>query len=80
MHAYFVGQSSLDRPDMKTLVNLTPLFSDVPRLAAPVRRKLVGEWQCGLNTLSGYAQRKLRLSFAPLSVVPGPNLTTNYSK
>ena len=60
---------------MKTLVNLASLSSDVPRFAGLSSQKLIAEWQSGLETLSGCAQRKLRLSFAPLSA----NLNTNNS-
>lgn len=32
----------------------------------PREMRLTGEWQRGLETMSGYAQRKLRLAFAPM--------------
>jgi hypothetical protein len=57
---------------MKTLIGI-PHFTD------PGIRKLVGEWQAGPETLSGRAQRKLRLTFAPLPAQSAPRLTTNYS-
>ena len=40
-----------------------PSKSEVVERSAP---KLVGEWQSGPEDLLGYAQTKLRLSFAPV--------------
>ena len=37
----------------------------------PREMRLTGEWQRGFETMSGYAQRKLRLAFAP-----APSLAT----
>lgn len=45
------------------------------RLFSDRGHRLVGQWQCGPSTLSGCAQRKLRLSFAPLPL----QLTSNNS-
>jgi hypothetical protein len=58
---------------LKTAPTIAPLFYLAPRLQVSPTRKLVGEWQSGLQTLSGCAQSKLRLSFAALSA----KLTTN---
>ena len=52
---------------MKTFASLDPLSYCEPRITLPRRRKLVGEWQSGLETISGCAQRKLRLTLAPSS-------------
>lgn len=60
---------------MKTLTNLALLSHSVPCFAARPVRRLFGEWQSGPETLSGYAQSKLRLSFAPFPA----QLTTNNS-
>jgi hypothetical protein len=48
----FNRQNSVDR-QLVTTAGIQP------------RRRLGAEWQSGVATLSGYAQRKLRLSFAP---------------
>ena len=58
---------------MKTLPAIASPFYYTPRFTAPPVRKLVGEWQSGPENLLGYAQTKLRLSFAPLPA----QLTTN---
>ena len=60
---------------MKTATRTAPFFYLAPLLTAPPVRKLIGEWQSGPETLLGYAQRKLRLSFAPFPT----QLTTNNS-
>ena len=60
---------------MKTLINLALLSYCVPCFAARPVRRLFGEWQDGLETLPGYAQHKLRLSFAPLGSIA--SLTVN---
>jgi hypothetical protein len=70
--------SLLDAPNnlrhraMKSLTKIMPLYYHAERLPVPPTRNLVGEWQCGPETLSGCAQRKLRLSFAPLPAQSAP--------
>jgi hypothetical protein len=64
---------------MKTLTNLALPSCCVPSFAARPVRRLFGEWQDGLETLPGYAQRKLRLSFAPLAAERPSQLTSNKS-
>lgn len=59
---------------MKAAATVAPFFYVVPRLPVPPMRKLVAEWQPALETLSGSAQSKLRLSFAPVPAGPGPRL------
>jgi hypothetical protein len=51
---------------MKTSTRIPRLFLPAHRMTVPPVRNLVAEWQSGPETLSGYAQRKLRLSLAPL--------------
>jgi len=60
---------------MKTLTRIPTLFYRAQPVTVPLVRKLIAQWQCGPETISGYAQRKLRLSFAALSA----KLTTNNS-
>jgi hypothetical protein len=43
-----------------------------PRTVLTKGARLDAQWQTGFSTASGYAQRKLRLSFAPLRFDPIP--------
>ena len=63
---------------MKTVPDFAIQSYCAARLTKPARR-LVGELQEGLATRSGYAQRKLRLSFAPLVERPWSGSSGNNS-
>ena len=52
---------------MKTFTTIRPGSCHYQHFALPRHRKLVAQWQGGIETMSGYAQRKLRLSLAPSS-------------
>ena len=62
---------------MKTLPNFALFLSCASRVAAGPVRQLCGEWQEGLETRSGYTQRKLRLTLTPLAAGFGSWLTDN---
>jgi hypothetical protein len=64
---------------MKTLPAIASPFYYIPRLTVPPVRKLIAEWQSGPETLSGCAQRKLRLSFASSAALRGAPLVSNNS-
>ena len=59
----YLGETNLKHRDMKTLTRIPTLFYRAQHVTVAPLRKLVGQWQCGPETISGYAQRKLRLSF-----------------
>ena len=55
---------------MNTLSCLQPASPRAQHPADPRLRRLAAQWQLGPDTFSGFAQRKLRLSF-----VSSPRLT-----
>ena len=58
---------------MKTLTNIRPRSHHREHFAVPRKPKLVGQWQRGIETMSGHAQCKLHLAFAPS---PPPTFAT----
>jgi hypothetical protein len=49
---------------MKALINLCPRPDYREHFAVPRNPKLVGQWQRGIETISGQAQWKLHLTLA----------------
>ena len=49
---------------MKTLTNIRPRADHSEHFAVPRKPALVGQWQRGIETMSGHAQWKLHLTFA----------------
>jgi hypothetical protein len=49
---------------MKTFTEPRPRFRSPEPLAVSRNPKLVGSWQNGIETMSGYAQRKLHFTLA----------------
>ena len=58
---------------MKALTNLCPRWVHREHFAVPSNPKLVGQWQHGIETISGQAQWKLHLALAHS---PSPALVT----
>jgi hypothetical protein len=54
----------VERVYMKTLTNIRPRSDHPEHFAVPRKPKLVGQWQRGIETMSGHAQWKLHLTFA----------------
>jgi hypothetical protein len=52
---------------MKTLTNICPRSDHEENFAVSGNPKLVGQWQRGIETMSGQAQWKLHLKLAHLS-------------
>ena len=63
---------------MKTLTNIRPRSDHPGHFAVPRKPKLVGQLQHGIETMSGHAQWKLHLTFAPSP--PPPFATINHYK
>jgi hypothetical protein len=63
---------------MKTLTEPRSPFLHPEHFAVPRKPKLVGQWQHGIEAMSGHAQWKLHLTFAP-SPLP-PFATINHYK
>ena len=71
---YFPTQPHwLDPMYMKTLTNIGPRSDHEEHFAVPRNPKLVGQWQRGIETMSGQVQWKLHLTLAHSS---SPALTT----
>ena len=49
---------------MKTFTKIRPRSYHYRHFAVPRKPKLVGQWQRGIETISGHAQWKLHLTFA----------------
>ena len=58
---------------MKTLTEPHSRFLYPERFAVSRNPKVVGQWQHGIETMSGHAQCKLHLTFAPS---PPPTFAT----
>jgi hypothetical protein len=58
---------------MKTLTKPRTRFLHQEHFAVPRKPKLVGQWQRGIETMSGHAQCKLHLTFPPS---PPPTFAT----
>jgi hypothetical protein len=54
----------VEHTPMKALTNLCPRSDHREYLAVPRNPKLVGQWQRGIETISGQAQWKLHLTLA----------------
>jgi hypothetical protein len=63
----------VEHTPMKALTNICPRSDHREDFAVPRRAKLVGQWQRGIETMSGQAQWKLHLAFAHS---PSPALAT----
>jgi hypothetical protein len=57
------GKEDMSRTIEAIMAHMAPPAKRLTALANSPR--LAAEWQTGLETMSGYAQRKLRLSSAP---------------
>ncbi len=53
---------------MKTFATIQPGSYHSQHFALSRSRKLAAQWQSGIETMSGYAQKKLRLTLAPSSL------------
>jgi hypothetical protein len=58
---------------MKTFTTIRPWSYHYRHFAVPGQPRLAGQWRHGIETISGYAQWKLHLTFAPS---PSPALAT----
>jgi hypothetical protein len=54
----------VEHTPMKALTNLCPRSDHREHFAVPRNPKLVGQWQRGIETISGQAQWKLHLTLA----------------
>jgi hypothetical protein len=54
----------VEHTPMKALINLSPRPDHREHFAVPSNPKLVGQWQRGIETISGPTQWKLHLTLA----------------